>query len=86
MLAYRYLEEGTRRVAFTRDAGGARLPVQGSVWLFAGPVELDRPDPPHAPDHAGVRAVEVKTEILRKGYFLWPDDAAPLDEPRTFQG
>lgn len=86
MFAYRYMEEGTRRVAFTPDAGGRCLPVGGSVWLFAGPVDLD-------PRRAGrsptidipprVPAPQVKAGFLHKGYFLWPDDADP-GEPRSF--
>src|SRR5205823_11203593 len=79
--AYRYLEEGTSRVAFTRDAGGRRLPVMGAVWLFAGAVELEGGAPATATPATRGRAVadaaSIMGEILRKGYFLWPDDAAP---------
>jgi hypothetical protein len=67
---YRFLEEDTSRFALTRDVGGARLPVHGAVWLFAGPVWL----------HPWLRAGQVKAAILKKGYYLWPDDA----ERRSF--
>ena len=73
MIAYRHMEEGTSRLAYTRDAGGRRLPVQGSVWLFLGAVDLD---PQGAPDPR-MPARQIKAELLRKGYFLWPDDAQP---------
>lgn len=73
------MEEGTNRVAYTRDAGGRSLPAQGSVWLFSGSVDLD---PPGASDPK-VPALQMKAELLRKGYFLWPDDAEP-GEPRSF--
>lgn len=66
MQVYRYLEEDTSRFALTRDIGGAHLPVMGAVWLYAGAVQLD----PRL--HTG----HVKSAILKKGYYLWPDDAA----------
>jgi hypothetical protein len=62
---YRFNEEDTSRFALTRDVGGARLPVHGAVWRYAGPAQLTD----------GQRVGRVKAEILRKGYFLWPDDA-----------
>lgn len=78
MRAYRHLEEGTSCVAYTRDAGGEHLPVRGSVWLFAGPIELDPPaGDPAVPSRA------VKAGLLRRGYFLWPEDLVPA-EPRAF--
>jgi hypothetical protein len=71
---YRYVEEDTSRFALTRDAGGSALPVTGAVWRFAGLARLDiRGSSSH-----------VKAEILRKGYFLWPDDTEPSTELRTF--
>jgi len=69
---YRYLEEHTSRFALTRDVGGSRLPAFGAVWLYVGPVQLD----------SRLRASHVKSEILKKGYYLWPDDA----ERRSFAG
>lgn len=74
MQVYRYLEEDTPRFALTRDVGGAHLPVMGAVWLYVGPAELDPADGRACP-------VRVKAAILRKGYFLWPDDETP---PRSF--
>jgi hypothetical protein len=65
---YRYLEEDTARFALTRDVGGSRLPVHGAVWLYTGPVRLD----------PRTRSSRVKAEILKKGYYLWPDDAEAL--------
>jgi hypothetical protein len=71
MQVYRYVEEDTSRFALTRDRGGAKLPVTGAVWRYAGPVTLDDEKP----------SARVSLEILRKGYFLWPDDAeGPGDE------
>jgi len=67
---YRYMEEDTSRYALTRDVGGSRLPAHGAVWLYVGPVQLSDRE----------RVGRVKTEILKKGYYLWPDDA----EPRSF--
>ena len=71
MQVYRYVEEDTSRFALTRDVGGSALPPGGAVWRYAGPARLDDRTPP----------TRVKTEILRKGYFLWPDDA----EARSFK-
>jgi hypothetical protein len=62
---YRYLEEETSRFALTRDVGGAALPAFGAVWLYAGAEDL------------GAYPARVKSEILKKGYYLWPDDAEP---------
>jgi hypothetical protein len=68
---YRFVEEDTARFALTRDVGGATLPASGAVWRYAGPAQLDDRVPP----------TRVRLEILRKGYFLWPDDAEePGDE------
>ena len=81
MQVYRYLEEDTARFALTRDVGGARLPTFGAVWLYAGTAQLGS-------DQLGCVGLEpsaVKAEILRKGYFLWPDDIARvMAEPRAF--
>jgi hypothetical protein len=74
---YRFLEEDTARFALTTDAGGARLPARGSVWLFVGREEPGRPDRPRGDP------TEVATAILHKGYYLWPEDAG--GEPRTFR-
>jgi hypothetical protein len=62
---YRFIEEETSRYALTRDVGGSRLPIHGAVWLYMGPVQLSDSE----------RVGRVKSEILRKGYYLWPDDA-----------
>jgi len=70
------MEEGTDRLAYTRDAGGRRLPARGVVWLFVGSIDLD---PPGAGD-PDIPAQQIKAELLRKGYFLWPDDAAPTTD------
>ena len=82
MRAYRHLEEGARCVAYTRDPGGVRLPVRGSVWLFAGSVDLDRRGglDPDLPTQA------LKAALLRQGYFLWPEEDAAPAEPRAFTG
>ena len=71
MQIFRFLEEETSRFALTRDQGGARLPVTGAVWLYAGQAEAV--DGLFA---GGLASGAVKAEILRKGYFLWPDDLA----------
>ena len=69
MQIFRFLEEETSRFALTRDQAGARLPVTGAVWLFAGSADLA--DGPLA---VGLESAAIKAGILRKGYFLWPDD------------
>jgi hypothetical protein len=71
---YRFNEEDTERFALTADKGGARLPPLGCVWRFAGPVELDRPDV-HS---IGLKPGRIKEAFLKKGFFLWPDDAEEL--------
>ena len=68
MQVYRYVEEDTSRFALTRDGAGASLPATGATWRYAGLARLDDASP----------SMRVKAEILRKGYFLWPDD---VDEP-----
>jgi hypothetical protein len=77
---HRYLEEDTCRFALTRDVGGASLPAMGCVWMYVGPARLDAP----GFGHVDLQPTRVKAEILRKGYYLWPDDAAPAGEPRSF--
>jgi hypothetical protein len=67
---YRFQEEDTQRFALTREPGGVRLPVLGCVWRFAGPTRFDDPDLAEA----GLERGRVTEEILKKGYFLWPDD------------
>ena len=74
MQVYRYVEEDTSRFALTRDVGGANLPVTGAVWRYAGPARLDLRAPP----------TRVRTELLRKGYFLWPDDAEAEGDSVSF--
>jgi hypothetical protein len=74
MQVYRFVEEDTARFALTRDVGGAALPVSGAVWRYAGPAQIGDRVPPG----------RVKAEILRKGYFLWPDDADGQGEPPSF--
>jgi len=59
-------------MAYTRDAGGRRLPAHGAVWLFVGSTDLNRPGASEFP------VQQIRSELLRKGYFLWPDDAARL--------
>ena len=70
MRGYRFEEEDTGRFAVTRDRGGARLPVGGCVWRFAGSLETEALAVKH-----GLNPTTVGEAILRKGYFLWPDDA-----------
>ncbi len=70
MQVFRYQEEDTSRFALTRDRGGARLPMLGCVWRYAGPARLGDP----SLLAIGVTRARVTAEILRKGYFLWPDD------------
>jgi hypothetical protein len=72
---YRFEEEDTGRFALTRDPGGARLPVLGCVWRCAGPMDIDA-----AEGQLGLRATRIKEVILKKGYFLWPDDAQEAPE------
>jgi hypothetical protein len=70
---YRFQEEDTSRFALTRDAGGVSLPVIGCVWRFAGPTGFEDP----ALADAGLEPSHVAQALLRKGYFLWPDDLGP---------
>jgi hypothetical protein len=70
---YRFQEEDTSRFALTRDRGGARLPVEGSVWRYAGPLDLDEPELVGAT----LQRTRVAEAILKKGCFIWPDDSGP---------
>lgn len=70
MRGYRFEEEDTGRFALTRDKAGSRLPVIGSVWRFAGSVEIEAES-----DFARLELNRIKEAILQKGYFLWPDDS-----------
>jgi hypothetical protein len=70
MRGYRFEEEDTGRFALTRDAAGPRLPALGSVWRFAGPLEIEAQGV-----LVGAKPGNIREAILEKGYFLWPDDA-----------
>lgn len=74
MRVFRFREESSRSVAFTKDGRGARLPQDGRVWQAMGPAHLDQMDLAAI----GTTGPDVKRALLAQGYFICP--AAPCVE------
>ena len=67
MHLYKFVEDGTGRLAFAADAPGEALPKGGREWRAHGAVDPDREGM-----SLGVSGLEMAAAVREHGVFLWP--------------